>query len=281
MDHESANAARSSLSGLNMATTSSSSKLIRTSRRALIYDGELEAHRCNEVALDTFGPDHASQLWLEDGSLHPPTCHPRPRSCQQSRPRLAKQAKSRSKYHHVRYDASSRMLTAVSGRYSNTVTYTYDSAGRRSTEALTISGQTYTTTVEYDLAGRQAKLTYPDGGEVERGYTARGQLHTLALDSTTIDTRGYDDGGRMTSSSYNNGVSESRTYNADNTLAGISHTGAAIGDLTYGWDANKNKTSESIGGVMSDYGFSVGSSGYDDEDRLVNWERSDSGLDQS
>ncbi len=32
---------------------------------------------------------------------------------------------------------------------------------------------------------------------------------------------------------------------------------------------------------MSGYRFSVGSSGYDDEDRLVNWQRSDTNLDQS
>ena len=32
---------------------------------------------------------------------------------------------------------------------------------------------------------------------------------------------------------------------------------------------------------MSGYGFDVGTSGYDDEDRLVNWERDDSNLDQS
>jgi RHS repeat-associated protein len=76
-------------------------------------------------------------------------------------------------------------------------------------------------------------------------------------------------------------VSESRAYNTDNTLASISFTGAAIGDLSYGWDANKNKTSEAIGGVMSGYGFSVGSSGYDDEVRLVNWQRTDTNLDQS
>ncbi|TWT87779.1 RHS repeat-associated core domain-containing protein [Stieleria varia] len=32
---------------------------------------------------------------------------------------------------------------------------------------------------------------------------------------------------------------------------------------------------------MSGYGFAVGTSGYDDEDRLVNWERDDTNLDQS
>jgi RHS repeat-associated protein len=173
------------------------------------------------------------------------------------------------------------MLTAVSGRYGNTVTYTYDTAGRKSTEALTISGQTYTVSTAYDAAGQVSGYTYPDGKVVGRTYSDRGQLATLVYDGTTIDTRAYDDGGRMTSSSYHNGVSESRTYNNDNTLAGISFTGAAIGNLTYGWDENKNKTSESIGGTMSGYGFGVGGSGYDSEDRLVNWQRADAALDQA
>src|SRR6056297_1058378 len=179
------------------------------------------------------------------------------------------------------YDAASRMLSAVSGRYSNTVTLTYDSAGRKSTESLTVSSQTYTSTTEYDAAGRVSKLIYPDASEVTRTYTARGQLHTLAVGATTLDTRAYDDGGRMTSSGYNNGVSESRSYNNDNTLASISFSGAAIGTYSYTWDANKNKTSESITGVMSGFGFRVGANGYDTEDRLVNWERSDTNLDQS
>ena len=175
-------------------------------------------------------------------------------------------------------DDASRMLTAVSGRYSNTVTHTYDAAGRKDSESLTISGQTYTCDTAYDAAGRVSKLTYPDGTEVERGYTDRGQLHTVKVDTTTVDTRGYDDGGRMTSSSYNNGVSESRSYNDDNTLSSIAYSGAAIGNLSYGWDLNRNKTSETIGGVMSGYGFTAS---YDDEDRLTQWDRADTNLDQS
>lgn len=42
-----------------------------------------------------------------------------------------------------------------------------------------------------------------------------------------------------------------------------------------------NGVSESITGTMSGYGFSVGSSGYDNEDRLVNWQRSGSNLNQA
>ncbi|WP_419195327.1 hypothetical protein, partial [Novipirellula herctigrandis] len=76
-------------------------------------------------------------------------------------------------------------------------------------------------------------------------------------------------------------MSEARTYNTDNTLSGIAFSGASIGDLAYTWDTNKNKTSEAITGTMGGYGFNVGTSGYDDEDRLVNWNRSDSNLDQA
>ena len=172
------------------------------------------------------------------------------------------------------------MLTAVSGRYTNTVTYTYDSAGRKKTEGLMISGQTYTTTTGYNSKGELTNYAYPDGTAVGRNYTARGELYQLTHAGTTIDTRVYDNGGRMTSSTYNNGVSETRAYNTDNTLASISFSGASIGNLTYGWDANKNKTSEAIAGTMSNYGFTVPSNGYDSEDRLVGFNRT-SGLTQS
>ena len=87
--------------------------------------------------------------------------------------------------------------------------------------SLTISSKTYLSSTQYNAAGRVSKLIYPDGSEVNRTYTARGQLQTIALGTTTIDARAYDNGSRMTSSSYNNGVIESRTYQTDNTLATI------------------------------------------------------------
>jgi hypothetical protein len=71
---------------------------------------------------------------------------------------------------------------------------------------------------------------------VIRTYTERGDLPTLAVGITTIDTRTYDDGSSLMAISYNNGISESRAYNTDNTLAAISFTVAAFGDLPYGWN---------------------------------------------
>ncbi len=39
---------------------------------------------------------------------------------------------------------------------------------------------------------------------------ARGQLATIGYDGSVVDARTYDDGGRMLTSAYNNGVSETR-----------------------------------------------------------------------
>lgn len=123
------------------------------------------------------------------------------------------------------YDKAGRMLTAYSGRYSNTVGYSYDSASRKKTESLTIAGQTYTTTTAYNARGELTKYTYPDSTVVDRTYTARGELYQLKHAGTTIDTRAYDNGGRMSSSTYNNGVIDTRTYANDNTLSSIAFTG--------------------------------------------------------
>ncbi|MBX3444859.1 MAG: hypothetical protein KF774_20835, partial [Planctomyces sp.] len=64
----------------------------------------------------------------------------------------------------------------------------------------------------------------------------------------------------------------------ENLLAAISN--AAVGNYSYTWDANHNKLTETISGAISGYGFTVPSGGYDDEDRLVAWNRDDTNLDQ-
>jgi hypothetical protein len=50
-------------------------------------------------------------------------------------------------------------------------------------------------------------------------------------------------------------------------------TGTSIGNLSYAWDANKNKTSETISGTMSGYGFTSAGISYDDEDRFTGYAR--------
>jgi len=164
------------------------------------------------------------------------------------------------------YDAGSRMLTAISGQYSNTVTRTY-SEGRLASEGQTIGGQTYTTSLTYDFTVPKVTLTYPDSSVVERVPNSRGLLSTLKLGSTTVMSRTYDDGGRLTQQTFGNGIVEDFAYVADDNLPSTRETG--VGDFSFTWDDNKNKTSESVTGAMSGYGWSTGMSGFDDSDRLV------------
>lgn len=171
------------------------------------------------------------------------------------------------------FDRAGRMLTATSGRYSNTVTYTCDPIGRKSSEALTIASQTYTVGIGYNARNEIVKYAYPDSSIVDRTYHSTGALNQLKLDSSTISTRSYDNGRRLTSEALGNSITETRTYRNDNMLSTISYSNTNIGDLRYIWDANKNKTSESITGVMSGYGFTSAGTSYDNEDRLTAYAR--------
>ena len=155
----------------------------------------------------------------------------------------------------------------------------YDNASRLVSESLTAYGQTYTVGSAFDAAGRKTSITYPDGKIVTRGYTDRDQLESIVYDASLIDTRTYDAGGRLATSLYGNVIGTTWSYRNDNLVSSITRTNLTGADFSYTYDANKNKTSETISGVMADYGFSTTS--YDDQDRLTSWNRTDGNLDQS
>ena len=56
---------------------------------------------------------------------------------------------------------------------------------------------------------------------------------------------------------------------------------ASFCDMAYTWDAHKNKTSESITGVMNGYGFTSGGTTNDFEDRLTGYARASGTFNQS
>ena len=131
------------------------------------------------------------------------------------------------------------------------------------------------------FVAKSAVTIFPIGKQVLRSYFQTGNFTILHYDGNLVDRRTYDPLSRMTTSTYGNGVVTDHSYNDDNTLALIAHsgTGASIGNYAYTWDDNKNKLSETITGVMSGYGFDE--TLYDTEDRLTGWNRDDSSLDQS
>ena len=175
------------------------------------------------------------------------------------------------------------MLTAVSGRYNNTVTNVYNAAGQTTSESLAISSKTYTTAYEYNAIGQRTKLTYPDTTIVERTYHATRQLHQVKVNGTVVDTRTYDAGMRLTQSTYGNGVVTDWSYFDDNLVESIDINDAfsnSLDTFDYTYDANKNVVSETRSGVMAGYSWTTDNnlpgggvaSGYDAEDRLTHWQ---------
>jgi RHS repeat-associated protein len=174
------------------------------------------------------------------------------------------------------YDRQGRTLTATKGRYGNSVSFTYDDQGRKATESLTAHSQIYTATYSYDTEGRLQAITAADGSITERAYTDRGRLASVQYipsggSAQSVATFSYDDGNRESSRTLGNGLTTTRAYFNDNHVQSIATPG--VETLTYTYDANQNPTSESRTGVMSPYSWSTGASGFDDEDRLVSWTR--------
>ncbi len=170
------------------------------------------------------------------------------------------------------YDSASRLIAATSARYANKVARMYDAAGRLRSEILSFTNPgeaadlpvTYT----YDNADRLTQLTYPDGSQVQRSYTARDELQQMSDGGISQITRGYDAGGRLGNTKYANDLSEFRSYAAaDNLTAAIAI--ADVTNFTYSYDADKRKIQErdwQIGGNSQHFT-------YDDQSRVTAWNR--------
>ena len=175
------------------------------------------------------------------------------------------------------YDDASRVLTAVKGRYSNTVTCEYDGIGRKKSEATTVGGSTYTTSCTFDADNREINCAYPAGNNVAKTYTDRNQLATVSFAGNNIITSTYDAGMRESTRTLGNGLVTTNTYNLDNTLASRDNAGSAgilpALSYSYTYDSNKNITGETAGGVLSDYSWTAG---FDAIDRVTSWNRAGS-----
>ena len=95
----------------------------------------------------------------------------------------------------------------------------------------------------------------------------------MYYDGNLIDTRVYDDAGRLQASSVANGVATDFLYHDDNTVDVITHSdasGFAFEESFQSWDPNKNLSFVDRRGSMTSYPLSAG---YDENDRLINYVR--------
>jgi RHS repeat-associated protein len=165
------------------------------------------------------------------------------------------------------YDNASRLTSAASAQYNNVVNRAYDSASRILSETLTVGATPYSIGYEYDADNRQTHVTYPDGSVVARNFTDRNQLDVVTFNNALVANFNYDNAGRKVAANFGNGITETRTYQADNLNTAINTPG--VTNFAYTWDANKRKLSQTETGIpLNNQTYS-----YDDEDRLASFNR--------
>lgn len=162
------------------------------------------------------------------------------------------------------YDTAGRLKTASSARYGNQVQRDYDAAGRLVAERQVLNGIPLEVRSSYDASGRLIAQVYPDGTQVARPVTSRGQLSQVVDQGALLHSRVYDLGGRLTTATAGNGRQESRTYAAGSVQVG-SIAVSGVTDLRYTYDLAQRKTAE-IDGNLQGQRF-----GYDAAGRLTRW----------
>jgi RHS repeat-associated protein len=165
------------------------------------------------------------------------------------------------------YDNASRLTSAASTQYNNSVSRTYDSASRITSETLTVGATPYNIGYAYDADNRQTHVTYPDGSVAVRNFTDRNQLSVVTFNNALVANFAYDNAGRKVATGFGNGITEARTYQADNLNTSINTPGVTA--FGYTWDANKRKLTQTETGIpTNDQTYA-----YDNEDRLASFNR--------
>jgi len=129
------------------------------------------------------------------------------------------------------HDGYGRLSTATDAAADGTLrstTYGYDAIGQVTNVTVTAGAETRRTAYEYDEMGRLVRQTLPDGGVVERQYSARGELVVESGARTYPVSFTYDAQGRVATLS---------TFRAG--LAGTADATQWEYDSQCGWPAKK------------------------------------------
>lgn len=163
------------------------------------------------------------------------------------------------------YDNLGRLLTATMSGQS--ITDAYDALGRQTGEAGTYGAFAY----QYDLAGRLAQLTWPDGFYVNYDYDVTGEVTKVRENGASsgagvLASYVYDDLGNRKTVTRGNGVTSSYSYDTASRLASLAQDLAGTANdltLTFSYNAANQITSRTSTNSLYDWpGGSAASRAY-------------------
>jgi RHS repeat-associated protein len=148
----------------------------------------------------------------------------------------------------ITYDAEGRRISLTDG--TGTSTWNYDSLGRL---ASTSDGAGATITYEYDLAGRQTAIGYPNSlGTVTKTYDSANRLVQLNDLSNHATTFSYDSDSNLVEIERPNGTSTTYAIDAAHQVRTVSHlapgaAGGLLASYDYTYDGAGRMASEVAG----------------------------------
>ncbi|MBN1316879.1 MAG: hypothetical protein JXA42_15475, partial [Anaerolineales bacterium] len=156
------------------------------------------------------------------------------------------------------YDALGRLVEASNP--AARIQYKYDLAGYLTDQVLLVSGQTYTTSYTYDVAGNRLSMTDPDGNLTQYDYDHAGQLTGVDMKGGRHFELSYDGGGLLEHVDLPNGNMVDYAYDAAGNLLEIveQDDGAQIiGGESYEYDANGRiiKSVDLFSGIVTTYQY--------------------------
>ncbi|MFY0565416.1 FG-GAP-like repeat-containing protein [Archangium lansingense] len=167
-------------------------------------------------------------------------------------------------YDEAGHGAGRGTLTSVM-EPSGSESRNYDSAGRVTSLTKCVTGVCYTSSQSYDVAGRLARVTYPDGEAVTYGYDTAGRLGSV---SGYVNAFTYNGRGQLLTAAYANGTTARFTYSDVRqwmTEASVTGPEGTLYQAGYGYDAGGRVTSmSSATNSLSNLGY-----GYDALNRLT------------
>ncbi len=122
---------------------------------------------------------------------------------------------------------------------AGTITLGHDSLDRVLSEATPNGTVTYT----YDTSGRRQTMTVPGQASVSYGWDNADRLQTITQGSNVVDFD-YDNANRRTKLTYPSGTSTEYAYDTASRLTGLTykHGGNTLGALTYTYDVASQRT---------------------------------------
>ncbi|MDP2027588.1 RHS repeat-associated core domain-containing protein [Sulfuriferula sp.] len=148
---------------------------------------------------------------------------------------------------------------------SGITNWTYNAQGRVAGKTQVVNGVTQTLAYGYDAADRLASLTYPSGKVVSYGYTAQGQIMTLAVAGVPVVSGiQYQPFGPPKTWTWGNGAAYARSFDQDGRMTRYP-LGANLRALSFDAAARITGITDTVPATANQV------LGYDSLDRLTSW----------